>query len=263
MNISISGEIAVEETNRVEPFSVDTTIPWATLSVKGIRTSGRYWKFGHRQGLPSKVDATNRPRDPRKLGDLLISEGLAWPYLKGRISFTPEPSYPPPDLSAHDFVSIHFYEDHIGFFDARRSTALDTGFATSWGMARCLSIAMFRREKLERALQHRSSISIKLEGDLLGEISYQAGYGDEPGDPLRQIRQPIKSMSLHMALGTDGLEILSDGELDHFDPIELAHHKEMRNSQLKPLRTYSVKAAMPWALIVARGFSFASRAQQF
>jgi hypothetical protein len=73
----------------------------------------------------------------------------------------------------------------------------------------------------------------------------------------------MKTMSLLMALGKDGLEISADGELDDFDPLEFASHREKRNSQLKPLHGYSVRATMPWALLVARGFSFARRAQNF
>ena len=125
LHVVISGQIAAAA------FSVDTTIAWPTLAVKGIGWSSAYWKFGHPQGSWSKLDTTDRPRDSRKLTDLLLSQGLSWPYLKGRISFTPEPS----GRSDHDFVYIQFH-DHISFGDAPHLKVLDTGFVSSLGSNR-------------------------------------------------------------------------------------------------------------------------------
>jgi hypothetical protein len=263
LHIAISGQVVVTEDEHDKPFSVDATVSWPTLTVKGIRSSVAYWKFGHPQGLPSKLDSPNRPRDSRKLNDLLISQDLTWPYLKGRISFTPEPSWPFARQSAHDFVSIHFEHDQIAFWDARRLEVLDTGFARSDALSRHLAVAMFDRGKLEGALRQRNAISIQLAGTALGSVRYQTGYAEEPGDLLGWINQAIKTMSLRMAMGKDGLGISADGELDDFEPVEFAKHREKRNSQLKPLRAYSVRATMPWALLVARGFSFAYRAREF
>jgi len=263
LHVEISGQIGIAEGEPGRPFSIDTTIPWVTLSVKGSPFSGAYWKFGHPQGLPSKLDSPDRPRDSRKLCDLLLSEGLTHPYLKGRISFTPEPSWPSSSESAHDFVSIHFDYDQIWFNDARRLEVLDTGFARSDGVNRSLTVAMFDRGKLEDVLRQRDAISIRLEGNAIGSIRYRTPYAEEPFDPLGWIHQTIKTMSLHMALGKDGLEISADGELDGFDPLEFAAHQEKRDSKLKPLSTYSVRATMPWALLVARGFSFARREPNF
>jgi len=122
---------------------------------------------------------------------------------------------------------------------------------------------MFDRGKLEKALRQRDAFSIKLAGDVLGSARYQTGYAEEPGDPLGWINQAIKSMSLRVTLGKDGLGISADGELADFDPVEFAKHREKRNSQLKPFHAYAVQATMPWALLVARGFSFAHRARDF
>ncbi len=260
LHVAISGQVSVAEGEHSKPFSVDTTVPWPTLTVKGIQSSVAYWKFGHPQGLPSKLDSPDRPRDSRKLSDLLLSQGLTWPYLRGRISFTPEPSWRA--QSVHDFVHIG-YRDQISFGDAPHLKVLDTGFAGSSGSSRYLTIAMFDAGKLETLLRRRDGISIRMEGNAIGSIRYRTGYAEEPGDPLGWINQPIKTMSLLIALGRDGLEISADGELSDFDSVEFAAHLEKRNSQLKPLRAYSVRATMPWALLVARGFSFARRARDF
>jgi hypothetical protein len=264
LHIAISGQVGVAEDGRGKAFLIEATVPWPALIVKGFRFAGAYWKFGHRQGWPSKLESPNRARDSRKLNDVLIVEGLTWPYLKGQILFTPEPSWPPPiRQSTRDFVSIHFENDQIGFWDARRLEVLDTGFARSDALSRHLIVAMFDRGKLEGALRQRNAISIQLAGNALGSVRYQTGYAEEFGDPLGWINQTIKTMSLRMALGKDGLWISADGELDDFDPVEFAEHREKRNSQLKPLRAYCVQATMPWALLVAREFSFAYRAREF
>jgi hypothetical protein len=62
-----------------------------------------------------------------------------------------------------------------------------------------------------------------------------------------------------MKLGRDGLEISAEGELDDFEPALIARHREQRNSKLEPIRNYALTATVPWALLVARGFSFAGR----
>ncbi len=261
--VSISGQVALDQLKDVKPLSLHLTIPWATLTLKGIEASGAYWKFGHSQGGASQLESTDRPRNSRALNDLLISEGLTWPYLKGKISFTPEPLWlPSSQYSAHDFVSIHFQNNQIGFWDARNLKVLDTGFARSDALNRHINVTMFDRRRLEAALFQRDSFSIQLAGNLVGSVRYLTGYAD-PRDSLGRLEQPIKTMSLQVALGKDGLVISAHGELDDFDPVEFAKHKVELNSEPKPIRAYAVQAVMPWALLITRGFSFASRAQDF
>jgi hypothetical protein len=258
LHIEISGQIAAAAGDSGKPFFIDTTVPWATLAVKDIRNSVAYWKYGP-QGRPSKLDSVSRSRDPRKLGDLLFAEGLNWPYLKGRILFTPEVS----GGSVHEYVSVLFGNDGIRFSEARRLEILDTGFARSTGSQLNMTLAMFDREWLETKFRQRDTISIQLAGDAIGSVRYSTGYAEEPGDPLGWIHQTIKTMSLNMTLGKGGLEIMADGELNNFDPLEFAAHRERRNSRLMPRHAYSLRAAMPWALLVTRGFSFARRAINF
>jgi len=264
LHITISGQVAVGEDEHCKPFSLDATIGWPTLTLKDIPFSVAYWKFGHPQGSPSTIDSPNRPRDSQKLSDLLISQGLSWPYLKGQISFTPDTPWPRPGLSAHDFVTIHFVNDGISFSDARNLLVLDTGFAWSFAETiRYFTLAMFDREKIEKTFSQQDAISMELAGDGLGKVRYRTGYAVDIADRLGWIDQTIKTMSLRMALGTEGLGISAIGQLNDFDPVEFAEHKQKRNSQLKPIRTYSLQASIPWALLVARGFGFAHKAANF
>jgi hypothetical protein len=263
--VAVSGELAAAEDQRSKEFSIDATIPWETLTLKGFRFAGARWKFGHPHPLPSKSDSPDQPRDPHKLSDLLIAQGLTWAYLKGKISFTPETAGTPPRFrSADKFLSIEFGGlDEIHFADAPNVKVLDNGFAGSSGLTRSLTIGILGRGKLEREFRQRDTLAMQIAGDALGSVRYGTGYDYEPGDPLGWIHQQIRTLSLRLALGKSGLELSADGELDDFDPAEFAAHKEKRNSRLKSLHAYALRATMPWALLAAREFSFANRASNF
>src|SRR5262249_30808873 len=63
-------------------FSLEATIPWETLTIKGFKCSSRYWKFA---SAPASGAATSRPSlvaHAHKLHDLLIDEALNWPILR-------------------------------------------------------------------------------------------------------------------------------------------------------------------------------------
>lgn len=274
LHIEVSGQMAATEGEAGKQFAIDMTIPWPTLSVKAIPGAGNYRKFWHQEVPSSKLDSASLPLDPRKLSDILLSAVFdGEPFIKGRISFVPEPLSSPFRfrlVSPHDFVLIHLDRYGFSFSDAPKLTVLNTGFAGSGGSELSLTLEVLNRRRLECAFhqrygtfRQRDKISLRLEGDALGSVRYPTGYAEEAGDPLGWIHQPIKTLSLNMTLGKDGLEISADGELDDFEPAEIAFHREKRNSQLKPLRAYSLRATIPWALLVARGFSFAYRARDF
>ncbi|TAL83405.1 MAG: hypothetical protein EPN75_01155 [Beijerinckiaceae bacterium] len=260
LHIVGSGQVHVADDQTVRPFSVDATISWATLAVKGSRYSGAYWKFGHPQGLSSTSDSSDRRRDPKKLTDLLIPAGLSWPYLKGCISFIPELAWV--RNPSHDFVSILFDCDQIMFSDAPGLEVLDTGFARNRARQRHVNLIMFDRKWLEKMLRQRDEFSIELSGSAIGSVRYQLANKDFR-DPLSRITQPIKTMALCMALESEGLRISAEGELDDFDQAEMAKHREKGDWELKPVRAYSMQATLPWALLIAREFSFADRAKNF
>ena len=132
-------------------------------------------------------------------------------------------------------------------------------------MHRYLSIAAFGADKLEREFRRdgQQTFSIALRGDGLGRVRYSTGYADEPGDPLGWIHQRIRTLSFEATLGEAGLELAAEGELYDFDAAEIALHRERRNSRLKPVDGFAVSTTMPWALLVARSFSFAYRMKDF
>jgi hypothetical protein len=236
LRIAVSGTLAGNAHRPGSMFSVGATVPWETLHLKESPFAGA----SRVQGLPG------------------------WPYLRGQISLTPDVTWVPLGLSAHRFVSVHFdYPDAIRFNDAPRLEILDNGFARSSGIIRVLEIGVFGRPKLEQELRLRDSLTLQLTGDALGYVRYETGYADEFGDLLGWIHQEIKTMALSMTLAKPGLEITATGELNGFDPAEFARHREERDSQLKPLETYSLRATLPWALLAARGFRFADRADKF
>jgi hypothetical protein len=176
LNIAISGQLAAAGEDSGKTFSVDAIVPWSTSKVKGTQSSGAHSRFGHASGLPSKLDSLDRPRDPRKLDDLLIAEDIPWSYLKGRISLTPEPSWPSWG-STHDFVSIDFGSDHVRFNDAAGLEILDTGFARHSDTSREITVSSLNQKVLEKALQRRDAFLIQLAGNEIGSVRYETGYG--------------------------------------------------------------------------------------
>jgi hypothetical protein len=139
----------------------------------------------------------------------------------------------------------------------------DNGFARAGALSRFLSLSLFGRDVLEEHFARYDSLSIDVSGDRIGSTRYQTGYAEEPGDPFGWIRQDIRTLSFTARLGREGLALSADGELAAFDPAEIASHRKERNSKLKPLRGYAVEATIPWALLIARGFSFAPRVRKF
>jgi len=164
---------------------------------------------------------------------------------------------------AHKFVSTHLDHESITFTDAPGLEVLDSGFASARGVDRSLTIALLDRGSLARALRKRDAFSMQFAGDALGHVAYKTGYAHSSGDVLGRILQQIKSMSLHVALSKNGLEISVSGELDVFDPVQFAEHREKRGSQLQPLHAYSLQTIIPWALLTVMGVSFADRAMNF
>lgn len=253
-------------------FSADVTIPWETLTLRGFAGAGVAWKFGNKP-LPNKNDLPNRLRDPRKLRDLLVNDALTWPIVKGHISFTPEVALPSHRTqSADHFLNIIFPDPgpeaplsdrQIGFSDAPGVEILDNGFARARGSDRWFNLETIGRSILERELQSRDALSMVWSGDAIGSVRYRTEYAEEPGDPLGSIGQRIRTISLQAALQREGLKLSAEGDLYDFDPVVIAEHREMRGSKLQPVRSYTLEAILPWALLAARGFAFADKVGDF
>jgi hypothetical protein len=239
-------------------FLVEAVIPAATLVLKGYPSADEYRKF--EWGKAADIYAPDRQRHPRRLHDLLIDLLLYRPVVTGRISLDPEtPSAHGPDRSAAGLLQVDISDIDEGSFtfsDAPRLQLFDSGFVLSAIPDRQVTIAILRQ--VVRELLRRDAVSMRMAGDALGRVYYAF---DETGR-LRPNRvfQHIKTMSLRMMLGRDGLEIAVDGELCDYDPAENPQH---RHQQVTPVRTYACEATMPWALLAARGLELAKRVDDF
>jgi hypothetical protein len=234
-------------------IAAKVAIPWHTLVLKNFPWAGSYWKYGHKGAL-STLNSAERPRDPRKVSDLLIEQGLSRPIVRGRISFSPETAWnPKPAKFLHCGFSNRDSEG-MYFSDAPDVVTLDNGFAGASGSYRFLTITALNRWRLEKELRWRDTLPMRLAGDAVGDVRYETGYGSEPSDPLQWISQRIETMLLRVSLGEHGLTISAEGDLHPFDAEEFARHKEQWNSVLQPVRHFSLEAMLPWALLIAREF---------
>ena len=59
------------------------------------------------------------------------------------------------------------------------------------------------------------------------------------------------------------LAVASGGEFDEFDPEEIAKHRSERDSKLTPLHDFTLRATVPWALLMAQEFELSRRAKEF
>src|SRR5262249_15861021 len=135
-------------------FAVEATISWETLTIKGFQCSKRYWSFGRSQASRSKTSPPSLVAHARRLGDVLIDEGLNWPIFRGRFAFAPEPAYPPRSQDSSDgkFLHMHFDDeptDMLRFSNASNVVVHDSGFAGASALTRFLSLNLFGRNVLE------------------------------------------------------------------------------------------------------------------
>jgi hypothetical protein len=278
LHFSISGQLAAADDDRAardEPmmdgreFSVNAIIPYGTLMLKGIPCVGADRTFDHGNAFPSNTETLHRPRDPRRLHDLLIDPPIG-PIVEGQILLAPEAACPPGhDRSAVTFLHMNINglkEGSVYFTNAPNVQIRDNGFAHSAINTRFVTIPMLGRRMLEW-FDRRDTLSLQLTGDALGEVGYAIDHHGRVVGPnlvyhMRPdvVRQQIRTISLRMAMEKNGLEISVDGELNDYDPAGNPRH---RTRQVKPIRTYAVTAVVPWALLMANGFRFADRVRDF
>lgn len=227
----------------------------------GFTPGGPSWRIHVRGGRPQKNDVPERPRDPRKLQDILICEELTWPIFPGSVIVRPR-------LPRQYSVTQHVYsligEENLNVCAAPETQLLDNGFARFRGPSNGqFAINTVGRTKLEKAFFDQDTMDLDSAGDGLGEVSYLTGYGDEPSDSFRKIKQSFKNLSFHAVLSKAGLEIKIDGELNDFDPKLIEEHRQKRHSRLQPCSSFSIRTTMPWAFLLVRGFFFARKADKF
>lgn len=241
---------------------VEAFITVEQLTVLGKIAAGPFWHIHVRGGRPQKNDVPERPRDPRKLQDILICEELTWPIFPGSVIVRPR--LPLQYSVAQHVLSSSIGEENLYVSEAPETQLLDNGFARFRGPSNCgFAINTVGRTKLEKVFFGQDTMNLDSAGDGLGTVSYLTGYGDEPSDSFRQIKQSFKNLSFHALLSKAGLEIKIDGELNDFDPKLIEEHRQKRHSRLQPCSSFSIRTTMPWAFLLVRGFSFARKADKF
>jgi len=270
LQLMVSGRFVSDVTDS-EPnllgkdFSVEATIPWEILTIKGFKCSTRYWKFATAPASGAATSAPSVVPHAHKLSDLLIDEALNWPIFRGRFAYTPEAACSA--LRAYDktdgkFLFVHFDDQPtqgLRFSNASSVVVYDNGFARAGAIGRSLMLSLFGRSVLEEHFARHDALSLQLAGDHLGWTQYNPYAQVSPGS----IRQDIETLSFDARLGKEGLALSATGKLADFDATEVESHRKERNSKLKPLRGYAIEAMIPWALLIARGFSFAHRVRKF
>ena len=239
-------------------YSVNAIIPSEILLLKGF--------IGHGHGtLASNDDSPDRPRDPRKLQDLLIDPVFGSTLVKGKVLLAPESALPRrQDQWAANFLHIVINQlgsESISVFDAPRVGVYDDGFATSSISLRSLTVCVVGGMMLEQEFKRQDSLSMQLAGGPLGQVGYAIDETERVFPNM--VFQKIRTIALRMTLGEGGLQISADGDLEDLEPAQNPRYREHPNLRLGPVRTYSVSATVPWAFLAVRGFSFADRHRSF
>lgn len=248
-------------------IKIDATIPWQTLALAGFSAVAPHWKYEERQALPSKHDDPYRPRDPRRLQDLLIQKGLSGkPIVPGSLILVPSPDAGRFRKTPVRFVSPMFDTNQMQFYDAPGVEILDDGFARSRGLDSILTIRQFGAKWLIDGLLWENEISLSITGDGLGDIRH-SGCNGHRRHGLLVLGQSIKTLALSARLGEAGLRLDIEGEMRNFDPVRIEANKRQNrgrpNSELRPVSTFTLHAVLPWALLRLRQFPFGRRAEDF
>jgi hypothetical protein len=273
MKLTLCADLAIQgsdTTHDVPQARVEATMSWETMTVAGLEAAASHWKYGPPgKFLPHKNQPNKKP-DPKRLQDILISQGLTWPILRGSLDLFPAA---PPFVFFFEksvrFLYTHFQDDRIGFSNAAGVHVLANGFVQTLHGSDCwIDIGTygggpFGREWLEEGFRTQDQISLSMAGDGLGRLRYQTGYGLEARDLFGTIHQSIKTLNVRAILTAQGLEISFEGELDDFDPDLIESHRRERRSTLQPLTGFALQATAPWALLLVRRFRFAHKRERF
>lgn len=241
---------------------IEATISWETLTLAGFSAAGPHWKYEETPALPSKLEDLDRPRDPRRLQDLLIYQGLTWPIVPGSLSLTPVPTPVPFPSRPSQFVCPQFDNNEIHFRDANRVEILDNGFARTLGLDCWVTVRPFGLEWLRAGLRWENELSLSVAGNELGEVRHR-GCTARRGHTLGAHGQSIKALTLRAALGEQGLRLDAEGELRDFESHWIELQERKLDGKLQPVSAFTLQATLPWALLRVRRFPFARRAEEF
>ena len=241
-------------------FAIKGVVPWETLTTKGypVRGAHLFTPQGQRATNLDKPNVT----DPTRLGDLMIAEGLTWPYVTGTMKLTRDRGNS--DRPAKDFLCIFVEPERLRFNNIQHVELLTNGFYRSSGSGRhWLELRGAGRNFLEAALRKKDNAKLMCEGDLLGSLHLPTPYGESPADPLASIRQTIRSYKYQASLGKAGLHLGFAGRLHEFDPVEFDEHRQLKNSKMVPWEAFELRTTLPWALLKVRDFQIAARVSEF
>jgi hypothetical protein len=229
--------------------------------VKGHHSLGAHKFVG--QGKFVRAIERNEPRDPLKCDDLMIAEGLVWPYAVGRLDvYKGDRRH---DAPVSDRLAVHFNRDSLGLSQESRLELLSNGFYRSMNHHKhyWLRLNVVGSSYLEEGLRGVDTVALSCEGKLLGRLGYDTGYAMEPGDPFGRITQEIAAFRFKAQLEKAGLRVTCEGRLHGFDAQEFEQHRRERNSKLVPLDRFEAEVTLPWALLQVRDFEFARRRTAF
>jgi hypothetical protein len=239
-------------------IQISATIGWETLTLAGFKAAGSYWNYVKSQASLSRHDSLERSRDPGKLQDLLICQGLTSPIVPGSLTLAPWP-----DLSRPShYVSPEFDDNEMHFHSEPGVQMLDNGFCQQLGSDCWITIRNFGLEWLKVGLRRENELSISVTGDGLGEVRHW-GCTARKRHTIGIHGQPIKALKLRAALGGEGLQLDVAGELRDFDPYWIEHQESESSGKLEPVSTFTLHAALPWALLQLRGLPFRRGAERF
>ena len=141
------------------------------------------------------------------------------------------------------------------YSDAPWVKLLDNGFAQSSAAQFWVTIEAVGTDWLTGALSRKAVVSVSATGDGLGSFRWDNGHASEFGDPFRQASQTIKSISFSVTLHESFLEIVVSGTMDDFEPNWLESFRREKKAILLPLSGFTIRAAVPKALLIVRGIS--------
>jgi len=250
--------------------SAEMLISWEHMVLLGF-SSCPNWKFEPIRSSSSGVKLPDRIRNPRKLQDILISEGSCHPVLEGSLNVLPvkrRSRLIPTEIKFIEISNIgdNFlrpYDDCLHFGDASYSGLNDSGFVHTQGANYWISIDVVGRNQFEQVFRTNDKLSMSLQGDGLGSIRYYTRYGHYHSDPFKFIQQTIKSLVLNAVLNERGLVITIDAKLNDFDSELIAEHRRERDSKLLPYKNFNMHVILPWSLLLVRRFSFANKVEKF
>ena len=178
-------------------FVIDVTMSWETMILRGILVA--LISAGNSAKVPCAIRnaSPTRPRDPGRIDDVLVNEGLASPIVEGHLVFSPNtPSWRETkdkfvtanfsDAGPSAFLSDH---DNMSISEAPGVEILQNGFARSMGGSRWLNIGLVGRGFLERELRRRDRLV-----SLLSRVMPSGQSGIAPATGMNPAIRSVRSI---------------------------------------------------------------------